>query len=174
MVISLVTVGSTIVTINAKLLGGKVYVSVASLERPTSSELTSCLSSTTHSSFFQSLCVLGYCLAPLLLASILSFFFHAIYIRAPVSFLAVGWAVWGASYPLLDDKPGALPIRQDTRSRIANSSSVWPLTRPSLPYPPAASVNFLKGAKLPQSRQILAVYPLCLFYFVLAWMILIQ
>lgn len=41
--------------------------------------------------------MLGYCLAPLLLASILSFFFHAIYIRAPVSFLAVGWAVWGTS-----------------------------------------------------------------------------
>lgn len=41
--------------------------------------------------------MLGYCLAPLLLASIISFFFHAIYIRAPVSFLAVGWAVWGAS-----------------------------------------------------------------------------
>lgn len=44
-----------------------------------------------------------------------------------------------------------------------------------MPHPTStASVNFLKGAKLPASRQILAVYPLCLFYFVLAWMILIQ
>ncbi|KAL7417201.1 Yip1 domain-containing protein [Mrakia frigida] len=106
MVISLVALGSVVVTVNAQLLGGKV-------------------------SFFQSLCVLGYCVAPLLLASIISYFLHSIWIRLPVSLGSVAWAVW-------------------------------------------ASVNFMSGTRLPSSRQSLAVYPLFLFYFILAWMILIQ
>ncbi|KAJ7903459.1 hypothetical protein B0H14DRAFT_2664964 [Mycena olivaceomarginata] len=37
-----------------------------------------------------------------------------------------------------------------------------------------ASVNFLDGTKIEQQRILLAVYPLLLFYFILAWMILIQ
>ncbi|CED84092.1 Uncharacterized conserved protein [Phaffia rhodozyma] len=106
MVISLVTIGSVVVTVNAKLLGGKV-------------------------SFFQSLCVLGYCVAPLLLASIVSFFLHSLIIRLPVSLGCMAWSVW-------------------------------------------ASVNFLSGTRLPASKQAMAVYPLFLFYFMLAWMILIQ
>ncbi|KDN50448.1 hypothetical protein RSAG8_00946, partial [Rhizoctonia solani AG-8 WAC10335] len=39
---------------------------------------------------------------------------------------------------------------------------------------PSAAVNFLDGTKLEQQRVLLAVYPLLLFYFLLAWMILIQ
>lgn len=37
-----------------------------------------------------------------------------------------------------------------------------------------ASVNFLEGTRLLPSKKIMAVYPLFLFYFLLAWMILIQ
>ncbi|CAE6454927.1 unnamed protein product [Rhizoctonia solani] len=37
-----------------------------------------------------------------------------------------------------------------------------------------AAVNFLDGTKLEQQRVLLAVYPLLLFYFLLAWMILVQ
>ncbi|KAJ6609245.1 hypothetical protein B0H10DRAFT_2065190 [Mycena sp. CBHHK59/15] len=41
-------------------------------------------------------------------------------------------------------------------------------------WPGRASVNFLDGTKIDQQRILLAVYPLLLFYFILAWMILIQ
>ncbi|KAF9510235.1 hypothetical protein BS47DRAFT_1373362 [Hydnum rufescens UP504] len=37
-----------------------------------------------------------------------------------------------------------------------------------------ASINFLDGTKIEQQRIMLAVYPILLFYFILAWMILIQ
>ncbi|KAJ7067023.1 hypothetical protein C8F01DRAFT_1120031 [Mycena amicta] len=105
-VIVICSVGALTVTIQAKLLGGRV-------------------------SFFQGLCVLGYCIAPLNIAALVAIFVHRIYIRAPVALLAWAWCVW-------------------------------------------ASVNFLDGTKIEQQRILLAVYPLLLFYFILAWMILIQ
>jgi len=105
-VIVICSVGALTVTIQAKLLGGRV-------------------------SFFQGLCVLGYCVAPLDIAAFVSCFVRRIYIRAPVALLAWAWCIW-------------------------------------------ASVNFLDGTKVEQQRILLAVYPLLLFYFILAWMILIQ
>ncbi|KIR51667.1 terbinafine resistance locus protein [Cryptococcus gattii Ru294] len=106
LVISLITIGSVVVTVNSKLLGGKV-------------------------SFFQSLCVLGYAIAPILIASIVAFLVHNIIVRIPVTLACWGWSVW-------------------------------------------ASMNFFNGTQLPESRIFLAVYPMCLFFFVLAWMIIIQ
>ncbi|KAF7312397.1 Protein YIP [Mycena indigotica] len=105
-VIVICSIGALTVTIQAKLLGGRV-------------------------SFFQGLCVLGYCIAPLNIAALVAIFVHRIYIRAPVALIAWAWCVW-------------------------------------------ASVNFLDGTKIEQHRILLAVYPLLLFYFILAWMILIQ
>lgn len=37
-----------------------------------------------------------------------------------------------------------------------------------------ASMNFFNGTGLGEGRTLLAVYPMCLFFFVLAWMIMIQ
>ncbi|KAK4702080.1 protein YIPF6, partial [Phenoliferia sp. Uapishka_3] len=54
----LVWVGSIVITLNAKLLGGKV-------------------------SFFQSLCVLGYCLFPLDIAALVSVFVRLLWVRIP-------------------------------------------------------------------------------------------
>jgi len=105
-VIVICSLGAFVVTVQAKLLGGRV-------------------------SFFQGLCVLGYCIAPLDIAALISCFVRVIYVRAPVALLAWGWCIW-------------------------------------------ASVNFLDGTKIEQQRILLAVYPLLLFYFILAWMILIQ
>ncbi|KAI0671791.1 Yip1-domain-containing protein [Trametes maxima] len=105
-VVVIIAVGSLVVTVQAKLLGGRV-------------------------SFFQGLCVLGYCVAPLNVAALVSTFVHLIYVRAPVALVAWAWCVW-------------------------------------------ASVNFLDGTKIEAQRILLAVYPLLLFYFVLAWMIIIQ
>ncbi|KAG8693118.1 hypothetical protein FRC09_010723 [Ceratobasidium sp. 395] len=103
-VVVIVSVGSLVVTLNAKLLGGRV-------------------------SLFQSLCVLGYCIFPLV--AIISTFVRVLYIRGPLAIAAWAWCVW-------------------------------------------AAVNFLDGTKIEQQRILLAVYPLLLFYFILAWMILIQ
>ncbi|CAE6431769.1 unnamed protein product [Rhizoctonia solani] len=120
-VVVIVSIGSLVVTLNAKLLGGRV-------------------------SIFQSLCVLGYCISPLgayivvlkikshktiVLAAIISTFVRVLYVRGPIALAAWAWCVW-------------------------------------------AAVNFLDGTKLEQQRVLLAVYPLLLFYFLLAWMILIQ
>jgi len=105
-VIVICSLGALAVTVQAKLLGGRV-------------------------SFFQGLCVLGYCIAPLDIAALISCFVRIIWVRAPIALLAWGWCIW-------------------------------------------ASVNFLDGTKIEQQRILLAVYPLLLFYFILAWMILIQ
>ncbi|PVF95957.1 Yip1-domain-containing protein [Serendipita vermifera] len=105
-VIVIVCLGSVIVTLQTQLLGGKV-------------------------SFFQALCVLGYCIAPLDIAALISCFVRLIYVRVPVCLLCWAWCVW-------------------------------------------AAVNFFDGTKIEPNRIILAVYPLLLFYFILAWMILIQ
>ncbi|KIY65880.1 Yip1-domain-containing protein [Cylindrobasidium torrendii FP15055 ss-10] len=105
-VIAICSIGALIVTVQAKLLGGRV-------------------------SFFQGLCTLGYCLAPLNVAALISCFVRVIYIRAPIALLCWAWCIW-------------------------------------------AAVNFLDGTKIDQQRILLAVYPLLLFYFILAWMILIQ
>ncbi|KLO08933.1 Yip1-domain-containing protein [Schizopora paradoxa] len=105
-VVVIISMGSLIVTVQAKLLGGRV-------------------------SFFQALCVLGYCVAPLDVAALISCFVHTIWIRAPIALAAWAWCIW-------------------------------------------ASVNFLDGTKIEAQRILLAVYPLLLFYFILAWMILIQ
>jgi len=105
-VVVIVSLGSLVVTIQTKLLGGRI-------------------------SFFQGLCVLGYCIAPLNIAALIACFVRKIWIRAPISLAAWAWCIW-------------------------------------------ASKNFLDGSKIEQQRLLLAVYPLLLFYFILAWMILIQ
>ncbi|KAL5526474.1 hypothetical protein ACEPAF_8197 [Sanghuangporus sanghuang] len=105
-VVMIICLGSVVVTIQAKLLGGRV-------------------------SFFQALCALGYCVAPLDVAALVSYFVRTIWVRIPISLGAWAWCIW-------------------------------------------ASVNFLDGTKIEQQRILLAVYPLLLFYFILAWMILIQ
>ncbi|KAI0288015.1 hypothetical protein BC826DRAFT_1093181 [Russula brevipes] len=107
-VIVIVCVGALVVTIQAKVSAGQPF-----------------------RSFFQGLCALGYCVAPLDIAALISCFVRIIYIRAPIAILCWAWCIW-------------------------------------------ASANFLDGTKIEPQRILLAVYPLLLFYFILAWMILIQ
>ncbi|GAA6019368.1 hypothetical protein JCM11491_000914 [Sporobolomyces phaffii] len=102
----IVWLGSVVVTLNAKLLGGKV-------------------------SFFQSLCVLGYCIFPLDLAALVSVFVKMLWIRLPICFATFGWSVW-------------------------------------------AAVNFLAGTRLEKDRAVLAVFPLFMLFFLLAWMTMLS
>lgn len=55
------------------------------------------LTSPPISSFFQGLCVLGYCIAPLDIAALISCFVRVIYVRAPVALLAWAWCIWGGN-----------------------------------------------------------------------------
>ena len=57
-----------------------------------------CILTLIRSSFFQGLCVLGYCIAPLNIAAFVSCFVHIIYVRAPIALLAWAWCIWGV-YP---------------------------------------------------------------------------
>ncbi|KAJ1563195.1 Yip1 member 6 [Cladochytrium tenue] len=93
--------GAVVVTYNSKFLGGKISV-------------------------FQSVCVLGYCIFPLVLASIVSLLVPSVIIRAAVVAVAIAWSVY-------------------------------------------ASLGFLADVNL-GNRRALAVYPMCLFYFVLGWL----
>jgi len=67
----IVWVGSVVVTLNARLLGGKV-------------------------SLFQSLCVLGYCLFPLFVAASVALFIRWLPIRVVLSVCGWAWSVWAA------------------------------------------------------------------------------
>jgi hypothetical protein len=67
--------GSFVVTVNTKLLGGKI-------------------------SFFQCVCVLGYCLFPIVLAAVLvtllkAFTLHFIFLKLIIAGLALVWSVMG-------------------------------------------------------------------------------
>jgi hypothetical protein len=106
----IVSLGSLIVTFNAKVLGGKV-------------------------SIFQAVCVLGYCMFPLVLAAMIIAIvanaagFSAILFRGLMVLGAFLWSSW-------------------------------------------ASVGFM-GALVAPARRALSVYPVALFYLILAWLILI-
>ena len=104
-----VALGSLIVTFNAKVLGGQV-------------------------SIFQSVCVLGYCMFPLVVVALV-----IAVVRAATSWhniLFRGLLVLGAFF-----------------------WSSW------------ASVGFM-GALVARPRKLLSVYPVVLFYLILAWIIL--
>ncbi|PAA64719.1 hypothetical protein BOX15_Mlig002884g1 [Macrostomum lignano] len=103
-------VGACAVTLNAKLLGGDI-------------------------SFFQAICVLGYCVLPLLLSLI------------------------GCRIILLASRSLVLFIVRCCLVLLGLSWSVF------------ASTAFLASSQ-PPNRKALAVYPVCLFYFVISWMIL--
>ncbi|CAG9785453.1 unnamed protein product [Diatraea saccharalis] len=106
----LVWIGAAVVTLNCKLLGGNI-------------------------SFFQSVCVLGYCLFPIALALVVcrvilfapqtTFLF---FLRLVISLIGFAWATF-------------------------------------------ASMKFL-GDSQPEGKKALAVYPICLFYFILSWLVM--
>ncbi len=102
LVFVLVWAGAGIVTLNAQLLGGKI-------------------------SFFQSVCVLGYCMCPLVIAGLLC----------------------------------ALSRNGLYRSAVVGAGVAWACR---------ASVVFMREL-VPAPRRALAVYPVVLFYLMMAWMV---
>lgn len=66
----IVWLGAAVVTMNAKLLGGSV-------------------------SFFQSVCVIGYCIFPLVVVAFIGIFVETVWFRVPASLFAFGWSTYG-------------------------------------------------------------------------------
>jgi hypothetical protein len=85
-VFSIVWIGEAAVTLQIKLLGGKMYV-MSSLY---SGRLLICLST---SSFFQSVCIIGYTLFPMVIAALLSAFGLPTIARIPVYLVLVAWSL---------------------------------------------------------------------------------
>ncbi|XP_057312814.1 protein YIPF6-like [Hydractinia symbiolongicarpus] len=106
----IVWIGASVVTVNSKLLGGTI-------------------------SFFQSLCVLGYCILPLTLALLV----------CKIILLAKNNTILFAA-----------------RCLVVLATLIWSCL---------ASLAFL-GDSQPHRRKPLAVYPICLFYFVISWLVL--
>lgn len=75
LVFGLISIGASVLTVNVVLLGGSI-------------------------GFFQSLCLLGYCLFPLNIAAVLFLFVHNPIVRWIVMPLAVLWSSW-ASVPFV-------------------------------------------------------------------------
>jgi len=101
----IVWLGGGIVTVNAKVLGAKL-------------------------SFFQIICVLGYCLAPICLSAII------------ITFASNSWIVKGIT-----------------------SVTAWV-------WATSASFRFFSGV-VRESRKLLVVYPVSLFYFFFCWMMVV-
>lgn len=120
----IVWVGSVVVTLNARLLGGKI-------------------------SLLQSVCILGYALFPLTVAALIALFIRLLIVRIIVSAAGWAWSVWGAPLP---------PRTNPTPAHVHR----------------AAAMNFFGGTKLEDGRAFLAVYPLCLFYAVPAWITMLS
>lgn len=105
----LVWIGAGVVTANSKLLGGNI-------------------------SFFQSVCVIGYCLLPVALSLVIC---RIILFSTQTTFLFF------------------------LRLVISLAGFLWATY---------ASTKFL-GDSQPQGKKALAVYPICLFYFIMSWLV---
>lgn len=150
-------VGAAVVTVNGQLLGGRL-------------------------SFFQSVCLLGYCVFPILLAAGACIGVNtflpaglAVVLRFVAVVVALLWALLGACPKIIScpSLPRARSRKRPALTKLTTllSASAAPLrTRPS--SPPASS-SFMTDAKFPEGRKLLALYPVFLFYLSLAWMVLI-
>jgi hypothetical protein len=66
----IIWLGAAVVTLNAKMLGGAV-------------------------SFFQSVCVIGYCLFPIVVSAIIATFVELIWVRLPITIITCAWSTYG-------------------------------------------------------------------------------
>ena len=85
-VFCIVWIGEAAVTLQIKLLGGKMSVSQSALDIAILTRLPS-------SSFFQSICIIGYTLFPLVIAALLSALGLPTIARIPVYLVLVAWSL---------------------------------------------------------------------------------
>ena len=115
----IVWLGGAIIAINGQLLGGTI-------------------------SFFQSICLLGYCLFPLNVAALMNVILNPIvHISVKIIYVAIAffWSTYCKCFCSL-------------RNLVE------------------ASINFIREM-VPEDRKELAMYPVCLFYLFLSWFIIL-
>lgn len=126
-----VWIGSAVVTVNAQLLGGTI-------------------------SFFQSVCVLGYCVFPMTLAAVVVDLFKMI----PL----------GAFSTLVELAVLVVAFLWSTRaSSVSESRFIFAGSPVLLNY----HLQVFIGQYIAAPRRVLAVFPVLFFYTFLAWMILL-
>ena len=139
----IVWIGAAIVTLNAQLLGGTI-------------------------SFFQSVCILGYCVFPLDVACFVCLLFKALFTSTlfiKLIVVAVGF-VWSTR----GMQEARNPSRLDPSNLLSTDSFTHGYSNCLLNE---ASVVFMKQIIAPE-RKVLAVYPVFFFYTFISWMVLIS
>lgn len=116
--------------------------------------------SVSNRSFFQSVCVLGYCLAPvagalivckvLLIAEQTKFVFFLRLVSTLVGFL---WASYGKESPAAN-------------FQFLQIKLIW------IFYDFISAAYVFLGDSQPPNRKPLAVYPIVFFYFILSWLVI--
>lgn len=87
-VFCIVWIGESVVTLQIKLLGGNMYVPFALIHA-----LVQRLTRYLYSSFFQSVCIIGYTLFPLVIAALLSAMGLPTIARIPVYLVLIAWSL---------------------------------------------------------------------------------
>lgn len=87
-VFCIVWIGESVVTLQIKLLGGNMYVPFALIYA-----LVQRLTRYLYSSFFQSVCIIGYTLFPLVIAALLSAMGLPTIARIPVYLVLIAWSL---------------------------------------------------------------------------------
>lgn len=121
-------------------------------------------------SFFQSICLLGYCVFPILLSAVACFIFNeflpselSVVLRFVVVLVALLWSIWGK---LVRAPHESYSVLRFMFGILTNSSRFCVFAH-------SASSSFMTEARFPEGRKPLALYPVLLFYLSLAWMVLI-
>jgi protein YIPF6 len=91
-IFTMVWLGEAVCTLNLKLLGGTVYLPTPIPQLETHFTLVRML---IYRSFFQAVCVLGYCLFPLTIAALINVFVHTFFVRLPVFAVTYVWSAFG-------------------------------------------------------------------------------
>ena len=136
------------------------------------------------SSFFQSLCILGYCVFPLDIAALANLLvglaFKSVVVKALIVAVGFAWATRGTEGGREGGRErGTGQKKGRARTEVVPSATLSDPIPPSPPlslppsFPPPASVIFI-GQVIAPERKVLALFPVFFFYTFLAWLVLIQ
>lgn len=77
-----------------------------------------------YSSFFQSVCVIGYCLFPLVVVAMIAIFVETVWFRVPGALIAFGWSTY-ASVGFLSESKAHLSNRRALAVSIKCQNSMY-------------------------------------------------
>jgi len=119
-IFTMVWLGEAVCTLNLKLLGGTVY------NPPRPSPASVCRQLTSRS-FFQSVCVLGYCLFPLTISALINVFVHNFFVRVPVFVVTYTWSAIGLSRPSTSLTTASVSVLHGSQLQGRKWLAIYPL-----------------------------------------------